>query len=323
NKLIVILLSFLCCRVLPSNSQQVSEVSYTARMEKFLSSFDAGQSSLFHFPFDDTLREKWERLPGVRSGLKLSKLTELQKIAFHELMRSCLSTQGYLTVTAVMFNEDIQQKFESNLGRNEFWVEAFGDPGADNFWGWKLEGHHLSVNFTFKGNTIISNTPLLMASNPSNSITDSARAGLIILYKEEELARTLLHSLTEEQLKKAYTSQKKYDIVFSEQDKDHIKIPDDGIYYSELNKAQQLLVKKLAAEYFNTFNPGENITADQFCDKNLKFFYMDSKEKGKPHYYRLINGHQVIEYENYDNHIHCFWRTDNDFGKQVVPAHHP
>ena len=74
-----------------------------------------------------------------------------------------LKTQGYLSVTAVMFNEDIQQKFEPTLGRNEYWVEIFGDPSSDNYWGWKLEGHHLSLNFTFKGNKMISNSPFLMA----------------------------------------------------------------------------------------------------------------------------------------------------------------
>jgi len=36
---------------------------------------------------------------------------------------------------------------------------------------------------------MISNSPFLMSTNPANSITDSTRAGLIILYKEEEMGR--------------------------------------------------------------------------------------------------------------------------------------
>jgi len=234
------------------------------------------------------------------------------------LMRSCLSTQGYLSATAIMFNEDIQQKFEPNLGRNEFWVEFFGTPSENNFWGWKLEGHHLSLNFTFRGNLMISNSPLLMSTNPSNSITDSARAGLIILYKEEEMGRQLVLSMTPGQLEKAYSSRKKPDIVYSEQDKYNIKVPDEGIYYTEMNQDQQELVRQLVAEYFNMFNSGEIITVDKFCNNKLRFFYIDSREKGKAHYYRFENGSQIIEYENYDNHIHCFWRTNNDFGKGLT-----
>jgi hypothetical protein len=216
-----------------------------------------------------------------------------------------------------MFNEDIQKKFEPTLGRNEYWVEVFGNPSPNGFWSWKLEGHHLSLNFTFKGNQMISNSPFLMSTNPANSITDSARAGLIILYKEEELGRQLVNTLTEAQLKKGYNSRKKTDIVYSEQDKINIHVPDEGIYYDELDKAQQALLKTLVAEYFNNFNPGEVPSVNDFCNKRLRFFYVDSREKGKAHYYRLENGQQIIEYENYDNHIHCFWRTDNDFGKKV------
>lgn len=288
------------------------------RAQSFLASFNADTLKIFHFPFEDSMRHKWERLPGVRQGLKLSSFSEKEKILFHELMRACFSTQGYLSVTAVMFNEDIQKKFEPNLGRNEFWMEFFGDPTADNFWGWKLEGHHLSINFAFKGNRMISNTPFLMATNPSNSITDSARAGLIILYKEEELARSLVQSLSPEQMKLGYTSHKKPDSVYSEQDKEHIHSTSEGVHYDQLNKQQQDLLKQLALEYFNNFNQGEIISVNEFCNKNLKFFYMDSKEKGKAHYYRLENGKQIIEYENYDNHIHAFLRTTNDFGKEMT-----
>jgi hypothetical protein len=230
-------------------------------------------------------------------------------------MRSCLSTQGYLTATAVMFNEDIQQKVEPIVGRNEYWVEVFGNPAPDSLWSWKLEGHHLTLNFTFRGNKMISNTPFLAGSNPSNSITDSFRAGLVIFYKEEELARELVNSFTPEQLKKGYNARKKTDIVYSEQDKNNINVPDEGIYYNELNKEQQQLVRLLESEYLNNFNPGECPVPDAFFNKNIRFFYVENREKGKEHYYRIENGNYIIEYENYNNHIHCFWRTNNDFGK--------
>ena len=312
----IIGLLFLCIPLITRAQIPAIGDSYTARAQKFLSVVAKDSNAVLQYPFDDSLRTKWERLPGQRMGLKLSHLSEMQKIALHELLRSCLSTQGYLTVTAVMFNEDIQKKFEPNLGRNEYWIEVFGHPEKNNIWGWKLEGHHLSLNFTFNGDRMISNSPFLMASNPSNSVTDSARAGLIILYKEEEMGRQLVNSLNEEQLKKGYSSRKKTDIVYSEQDKKQIHVPDEGIYYRDLSKDQQLLLRELAGEYFNNFNPGEIPSVIEFCNAKLRFFYVDNREKGKPHYYRLENGEQIIEYENYNNHIHCFWRTDNDFGKK-------
>ncbi len=299
-------------------AQTFNQPSYAERAVKLLSSFKQDTLAMIQRPFEDTLRIHWARLPGQRPGLKLSYFSETQKIALHELLRSCLSTQGYLTVTAVMFNEDIEEKKQPELGRNQYWVQIFGNPSSDNDWSWKLEGHHLSLNFTFRGNSMISNTPYLMSTNPANSITDSVRAGLVILYKEEELGRALVHSLTPVQIKKGYDPRKKTDIVYSEQNKSAIRVPDEGIYYRELNKVQQELLKSLVAEYFNNFNPQDVTPVNDFCNEKLRFFYVENQEKGKPHYYRLENGKQIIEYENYDNHIHCFYRTNNDFGKAFV-----
>ena len=307
-----------CFFLVNSFAQTITLPGYAEKANKLLASFDRDTLKVLHLPFTDTLRTHWERLPGERLGLKLAHFSEPQKIALHELLRSCLSTQGYLTVTAVMFNEDIQQKFEPNLGRNEYWVEVFGTPSTTGYWSWKLEGHHLSLNFTFKGNQLISNSPFLMSTNPANSVTDSARAGLVILYKEEEMGRALVNSLSQQQLLKGYSSRKKTKIVYSEMDKNKIVVPDEGIYFTELNSAQQRLLQLLVAEYFGNFNPREVPAINAFCNKGLRFFYVDSREKGKPHYYRFENGKQIIEYENYDNHIHCFWRTDNDFGKIVL-----
>ena len=311
-----------CFLIFNSNGQTSigmnPDFSYSARAQNFLSSIGPEKMKSLHFPFEDSLRGKWERLPGERRGMKLSQFDERQKILFHELMRVCLSTQGYLTITSIMFNEDIEQKVEPVLGRNEFWAEVFGDPQAGSFWAWKLEGHHLSLNFTFKGNKMISNSPFLMATNPSNSITDSARAGLVILYKEEEMARGLVNSLSDEELKLAYSNRKKPDSVYGEQDKENIRVPDEGIYFDQLDNGQKILLKALVVEYFNNFNASEIMNTDEFCNTKLRFFYIGSREKGKPHYYRMENGKQMIEYENYGNHIHCFWRTTNDFGKELI-----
>jgi hypothetical protein len=132
------------------------------------------------------------------------------------------------------------------------------------------------------------------------------------------MVKDLVLSSNSEQLKKACSSRKKPEIVYTERGKYHIKIPDEGIYFAVLNEFQKELVKQLVTEYLPMFNPGEIISANEFCNKKLRFFYIDSREKGKPHYYRLENGDQIIEYENYDNHIHCFWRTNHDFGKGLT-----
>lgn len=291
---------------------------YTWLAKKFLDSLTAEQKLIAQVKFEDTIRRRWQREPGQRQGLKMDSLNEGQKIAFHELMRGCLSSQGYLKVTAEMFNEDIQKKFEPNLGRGEFWLEVFGNPATGNLWGWKLEGHHLTVNFTFNGNKMISHTPFLIGSNPANSKTDSVRAGLLILHNEDELARRLVNSFNEAQLKEGYTTEKRPEIVFGEQHKQQIIVPSQGINFTKLNKDQQAILRALAKEYIDNFHSAEVPSIDKIINATTKFFYMDRKNAGEAYYYRIINGNILIECENYGNHIHCFWRSDNDFGKEAI-----
>ena len=221
NHLVFILIAFIISFGMKAQSrvQSLQPPSYIWLANKFLDSLTAEQKLIAQIKFEDTIRMRWQREPGQRQGLKMDSLSEGQKIAFHELMRGCLSSQGYLKVTAEIFNEDIQKKFEPNLGRNEFWLEIFGNPLAAGLWGWKLEGHHLTVNFTFNGNNMISHTPFLIGSNPANSKTDSVRAGLLILHNEDELARRLVNSFTDAQLKEGYTTEKRPEIVFGEQHK--------------------------------------------------------------------------------------------------------
>ncbi|MEO0471040.1 MAG: DUF3500 domain-containing protein [Bacteroidota bacterium] len=54
-------------------------------------------------------------------------------------------------------------------------------------------------------------------------------------------------------------------------------------------------------------------TAEILTDKT-RFFYVEGKEANQPHYYRIDNGTDVIEYENYSNHIHLLWRRLDDHG---------
>ena len=46
-----------------SFSQNISQPSYTDHGEKFLSSIFYDSLQVLHFPFGDTLRGRWERLP--------------------------------------------------------------------------------------------------------------------------------------------------------------------------------------------------------------------------------------------------------------------
>ena len=42
----------------------------------------------------------------------------------------------------------------------------FGEPKTSALWGWRFEGHHISLNFTSSNGKIFSVTPSFMGSNP-------------------------------------------------------------------------------------------------------------------------------------------------------------
>ena len=161
---------------------------------------------------------------------------------------------------------------------------------------------------------MISFTPATFASNPAVAHSDGARDGLAILYQEEELARALVQSFTPEQLARGYTDRKKPKAVYGELNKNLDDIPDEGIPFSSLNADQQQILRQLALEDIHNFPVSEVPSADELLNDKARFFFLGSKVHGKAHYYKIENGEQFIEFENYDNHIHVLWRNRGDFG---------
>jgi hypothetical protein len=81
KKLLIILLTLSSC-ILNSTAQSITAPTYVDRAKKLLTAFPEDKLAIMHFPFKDTLRTHWERLPGQRTGLKLSYFTDEQKIAY-------------------------------------------------------------------------------------------------------------------------------------------------------------------------------------------------------------------------------------------------
>lgn len=283
-------------------------------------SLSEAQQQLYFRAFEDKRRMTWERLPKAREGIKIADLSEDQKKLFHRFLQAGLSSEGYLMVTAVMFNEDIQQRFEPYLGRNEYYIELFGMPGEGKYWGWQLEGHHLSVNLTFYGDELISHTPFLLASNPQIVNSDRERNGLCLLYLEEQLAGELAASLEGEAKDLGYTDRQRPPQVYGEKNKAALESPDEGVTLERLERAQKekfLALAKAYLRYFNYPTNRQNSLLKELTDNRTRFFFMQQPHYNEEHYFRIQNDRHLIECENYGNHSHHFLRSVNDFGQAV------
>ena len=84
----------------------------------------------------------------------------------------------------------------------QYFFTVFGDPTGNTPWGWRVEGHHVSLHYTIVNSQLISPTPSFFGANPGE-VRQGEHKGLRILSSEEDLARQLLKSLTTDQQVKA------------------------------------------------------------------------------------------------------------------------
>ncbi len=189
-----------------------SSTVMTLAAQHFLASLTPEQRAQATFPFQDDERQNWHFIPKERKGLPLLDMQPQQKALAHALLSAGLSQQGYIKAVTIMSLEDVLRILE-NADPNyrnpqKYYFSVFGEPSDTGTWGYRVEGHHLSQNFTVV-NGKIGDTPSFFGSNPAE-VREGPRKGLRMLAAEEDLARDLLESLTPEQKKIAIVTDKAY-----------------------------------------------------------------------------------------------------------------
>ena len=202
--------------VIPAQAENV-----TANMAKaadaLIASLDAKQKAQAVFKFDGEERTYWHFIPaemlkgGGRKGLQIEHMTGQQRELTHALLKTVLSESGHTKVKNIMFLEDILYMLEGKnrrfvRDRDAYHILVFGKPGNKGAWGWRFEGHHLSLNYTIV-NGKLSVVPSFLASNPAVADFGPGRK-LIALEAEEFAARALRTSLTSAQAKQAVIAEK-------------------------------------------------------------------------------------------------------------------
>ena len=296
---------------------------------KFLAAAPAEVKAKAAFAFDDPHRLKWYFTPQqdkekkfTRKGARLEEMPAEQKAAALALLRTGLSEKGYETATTIIGLENLLLELEGPKGamtRNPGWyfVSVFGEPSATGKWGWRFEGHHLSVNYTLDKGEVVSATPLLLASNPAE-VKDGPKKGLRPLPGIEDYARALIKSLSADQ-KKAAEQPKEFGEIKEGQPKAGVGDP-VGVTSDKLTAEQKATLQKLLDAYTERM-PDDLAAAetkrarDTAADK-LYFAYWGSTEPGKPYTYRVYAPEFVVEFLNVQadaaknpaNHIHSAWR---------------
>lgn len=281
-------------------------------------------------PFDHPARLSWHYYPTTpepRKGAVLKKMTAREKALVKALLRAGTSKPGYDTALDVISLDSILRDIENTPWAKKFrdsdlyYVTIFGTPGTQGQWAWRIEGHHLSVNYVIKGGKIIGATPMAYGANPAE-VRSGPSKGLRALAKEEDLARRLYTSLDRDARRQAtVASQAPFD-VFTEVKTQPRILPVEGIAQARMSAEQKKLLQELLWLYIGKHPPelAENVSR-QIRDAGMgkvHFAWAGHAEPGEQHYYRIQGPTFVIEFcnsQNQANHIHAVWRSYlGDFG---------
>ena len=316
-------------------ASQRAAASMASAASRFLASLSPEQRQQAAFPFDSDDRTRWHYVPTEtfpRKGLTIKAMSEVQRQAAHALLQAGLSQHGYATATAIMDLETVLRALEQN-GRivrdpEIYYFSVFGEPTPKGPWGWRVEGHHVSVHFTVVGGTSVASSPTFFGTNPAE-VREGPKKGLRILGAEEDAARAVLESLDAAQRQAArITDVAPADIVTTNQMKADPLSP-VGVKASALSPKQRDLLMKLIDVYTSLM--ADDIASERLAKlkkagvENIAFAWAGPVERGAKHYYRVQGPTFLVEYDNTQNdgnHIHSVWRDfDGDFGRDLLREH--
>ena len=327
------------------HSAEKSAASMAGAATKFLESLTPEQRQKAAFAFESEERLKWHFIPTEmfpRNGLIVGDMTEAQRKAAHALLQAGLSQRGYMTTTAIMDLETILGVLEDAArkanpgGRGNvlvrdpvrYYFSVFGTPSPRGAWGWRVEGHHVSLNFTVVNGNLVASSPTFFGSNPAE-VREGPKKGLRILASQEDSARALLTALDEAQRKQAVFDATAPNDIATMNALDIKPLSPGGITADRLTTAQRDLLMAIIDAYAGVM-PSD--VAAERLDKikkagveKISFAWAGDAARGQRHYYRVQGPTFLIEYDNTQNnanHIHAVWRDfAGDFGRDSLREH--
>ncbi|MFT4886600.1 MAG: hypothetical protein ACJAY7_001806 [Pseudohongiellaceae bacterium] len=314
------------------------------------SAFLKGLSSIHlakvQFAIDDPEWRNWSNVDvGIfpRYGLSLEEMSEPQKAAAWKLITSSLSVKGVENVRNIMKTE--QRLLEMNnepirYGEEKYYITIMGIPGAEEPWGWQLDGHHLVINFFVLGDQVVM-TPVFWGGEPV-SIEAGRYAGSTIMQQEQSLGLAFMQSLSGQQRQQAtLDSEKRGNNQLAAANQDNLVLDYAGIKAGDLTSMQRLELLTLIEVYIGNMKSGHaEVTLEQIASHldDTYFSWIGDTAAGSVFYYRIHSPVILIEFDHQNpvgttvknqagrpsrDHIHAIVRTPNgnDYGKDLLAQH--
>jgi hypothetical protein len=224
------------------------------RVTRFLASLAPEQRRGAAFAWDGPEWRGWNYFGSsdfIKPGLRLEQMSAAQKAAGWDLLATVLSAGGLAKAKDVMTLQDVLAARGDGTGRRSserFSFAVFGTPAEKGAWGFRLEGHHLSLSFAVRDGRIVSVTPSSFSANP-NRVQSGARAGLVTLKDEEALGRRLFADLSPRLQGRARQSEGALRNILSYAGREQANANKVGIPAADLASAQRDLLWQLVETY--------------------------------------------------------------------------
>lgn len=299
----------------------------TTAARAFVASLDDRQLGLVRGQLADPGLRQWTYLPGERPGLPMEHLTGRQHDLVVELLRSAHSAEGATLAVGAVEVERVRRELVTGSppAGDRYWLRVLGEPGGDEPWGWRINGHHLAVHavVTAGGCTV---TPHFIGSEPA--VLPSGRR---LLGPEEDLARELAAGLDPDQRSLGIAGDRAPDDILTRFDPvaDPTVLP-AGIGRDRLRADQQELLDRLIRRYLDRAPTpyAQKVWREalEAGPERIRFAWAGPTARGEGHYYCVRAPEFLIEYDNTQddaNHAHSVWRhLRDDFGTDLLREHY-
>ena len=304
------------------------------RARGFLAAMNFQQREAGTWAFTDRERFDIHYAPVDLEGIRHSELSDTAKEAGERLLAAVLSARGHEKTRAIRQLElDILELESGRPGVAEFrdpdryyWA-VFGEPTVDSAWGFRFEGHHLSLNVTAIAGQPAATLPLFLGAQPRLVPEGMPSAGVAVLGEEERLARELYESLDESQRGAATLAHKR--------NRGHMlgqvqTLPDPasvGLPRRDMNDDQRSMLDAILVQFAGLWNAEIEEARLREIDaalEDLHFAFVAADDPPFSFYVRVSGPGVLIEIDNTagGDHLHAVWhRPGADFGEDLLAAH--
>ena len=316
---------FFAMKVKAGSEKIANDLAHTA--EELIASSEKPKGAPLTYSFEDPSRENWHFFPNWsgRTGVPLYRLSAEQRLLVKKMVELLLSEDGFLEYENLRLIHGIRKDLDApDNPMHRYSISIFGKPSEKSTWGWRLEGHHLSLNCTLVNGQSFSVTPSFWGASPVR-VSNGKYAGLELFEQEQKLSLKLVKSLSASQKQQAKVGSGNGPEAVSRVSRDEYKnLP--GIPFLELSEGQQNWLEQIVLLFAEKYRPAivEQINNHKkiFDPSTLRFSYAFSS-RGYISYFCIITSEYLIEFDNQGgNHIHSVWRDfDGDFGRSLVTDH--